>query len=1423
MILYNNFFRAFVLRKKADVSNPKFFMLGEMELPRDSLIVFPPNHPESKGPTNAEPLISNYPNQINIAFNNHYVIKAGKARPLPFNERKLINDYRDTHYNYKWARNPDNVVTRKQELFVGNIAMGHLKYRYVLDRFTAFNQSYNQLYSTIDVINEYADKYRDRHIFLRMELPPSLPSYLKLNAEQKYYLKAFDEDGNITTMNDQGIRTLKEYGAFWYWDWFLFLMGDMKHSQFGRLTDNSLAKLHIVFTFNGSSFIIKPGILKDWLDETKKGDEILTPMRINVVKRLLLMFVTMIKSQETLTAKLSDNNEEEIELDDGVAGTSTDERRESRTGGTIAEIEEAIPDMADLSDSSALDDILRGNKSSVQEPDDVGPREEDATDNGAVEESWGSEVSDELFEEPEVEDIVRVEQKRDITPLTGIEKALAERAKSGSLTLGEQRFFTKAGEKYKEIEMPGGETLEEFVKIDPAVLKEVDEIIAPEIVGLDDESMRESRVMNFKNNYNDKLLNKDIASMFLGVQKAGIALTNVKVDIVENISGSFAVWTPTYHPVDGSPSTRPIRIPTLNKDGSYRVDGQNRVKAAQRMDLPIRKLDAYRVGLSSYFGTKLIVSRNRMVANDRALKMSTQIKAKGNKPNGNMRYVVGNTFNPVFKLPRPFTSLQRFFRKIEVDDIVFDLDIDQRMKEDKAFAKANSEKSVICGTYKGTPLVMDEFGNLKCQSLDLGTVEDVLWLDQEKLPLDFAQINVRGFQFPMGVVLGYYYGIDKLIETLKLTTRSIPMGERPVLDKDEFYLKFADEYLVFNARDPMACLVFGGMRKLDAMANFNRYDLNSTGVWVPLMNNPRVKPGHFKEMKLLLDMFIDPITGKELIRMGYSDQFDELLIQATKLLLTDQHRHEVEIEEQRLIGYEMFAGIVYMEQVKAVRHFRNKPADKRNTVDMNPEAVLAAIVKDTATDIRQDVNPIHEVKDQESLTFGGTLGRSDVSMVRRTRGQLPSYAGIISEAGKDSGKVGYVGFLTSNPKIADLRGNIDPTIKNGEAGIGSVSMNLMYGATIDDPKRQLFSGVQHSQGTSAVNYVPNIVTTGYDRVISHRTSELYSKVAKQDGKVTKVTKQALVITYADGTEDSYPLGLTLGKAAGEVHRHTRVTDLVVGDTFKKGEVVGWDDVYFQRDLPFNPRQVVWKCGIMARVALLENQFTFEDSLMISSKFAKASKTSYTKEKTFFVAFQDTIELKVRRGTEVDSDSILCNVVDASLADVEDFNTENAGVERLGIKQIKSNHFGKVVEFEVEYNGDPALMSESLRAFVTATDKEISNLGKLTGSSVKNGNVAGNLNYGRAPIDPGSVKITVYVEEYIETAFADKWVLGNQMKGTTGYINQKSYRTADGREIDVVFSLKGLFNRMVLSLRDKLIAGELSRHVKNEFIRIYRGA
>ncbi|AGB07131.1 hypothetical protein [Vibrio phage VP4B] len=1429
--LYPLFFKEYVLRRKNDLTNPRFHNLSDVELPRDAAFFYYPKHQQDLGPSNQEPMVANYPDVINVGFDSQYEVFVGKARPAPMDERKQIQRYRNGHFKYKYARNLAQPLNRAKELVVINNALGQLKWNYVPNRFLAFDKSYNQLANILDIMNKYTTG-NNRQFFMRIELPNQIPLHQKFVEYFRHYEKFFsrNEDGEmvITDRNDQALRDLKRTGAFWLFDWFAWLSGKYEYSLFNRLSPAALERLNLVFTKNGKAVILKPGLLRNWLDELNKvtvvkGEETVdyeTSQRINAVKRTLTIFMKMVTFVD----------QEEVDAGEVEEAGADENGRTEKRGSTSSEKEhgEADADVGSDDDSDLFTDFLNGlemdaegvDGDSGEEPSGRGAGSDSRVDEEETIEAWTDEVDDTEYQIEEAD--IRAEHHRmvDEDLSAGVKRAIQRKAKDGQLTKSQQEFFLRQSERYKELAMPNGQTLEEFIRLDEEALRDLPSAVAPKMVGVEDESYLESTVSHLKNGYVEHFMMKDMVRAILAVQQAGICVTNFDMDTVHNVDGTYDVFKVQFHPVGGKAVTRSFRIARVGKDGTFVIDGKKRTKALQRIDHPIRKLDDYRVGLSSYYGRKLIVSRSKAVADDYGVWLSKQIRRLGLR--GDIDIHVGGVYTNDYKVPRLFSLLSRRFTTIKVKDLDLMFDIKAIIAKDETLEPLFTADQAPIGFRGKTPVMLDAYGMLTVGKESLGSLEGYLGINITKAPVEYGQININGYRFPMGVVLSYYFGFDELLKILKIEPKTVPGGQRVKLEQDEFAIRCADETLIFNRRDPMSSLVFGGMTKLNNLHTFNRFDMNDPEIWVTAIDNPKVKPTHFREMHNLLNMFIDPITRDELKRLGHATSFDYLLIEATEMLRTEQHRHEVEIEEQRFIGYEAFAGTIYHQLVTSARQLEAKGMDPRATFDLNPEAIMMeACMNDTSVDMVQEVNPIHEIKEQETVTFGGNNGRSDVTMVRRTRGQLPTYKGVISEAGKDSGKVGYVTYTTSNPKIADFRGNIDSSRDVGKAGLGSVTMNLMPGANKDDPKRSLFSSVQHSQGTSAVNYTPNIMRSPYDMVIAHRTSELYSKPAKKAGKVVEVTKDGIRVEYEDGTSDSYPLGIKLGDAAGEVHRHNRITDLSVGDTFDAGDILGWDEVYFQRDLA-NPRQVVWKCGVMTRIALIENQFTFEDSIEISKEFAEATKTSYILGNKFYCNFDQGLKMHVDIGSDVDYETILCDIEDASLVGVEEEESDfMSGLDRLGTKQIRSNHHGKVVSIDVRYNGDKEDMSEPVRKFVEKFDRLRKRQSTITGDGVVNGNVAGSRGM-RTSLEPGQVSIEVFVEDFTETTTVDKFVIGNQMKGTVGNIAPRQYYTKDGRKVDILFSFKSLFNRMVLSLRDKLVTNEVVIHTTQLMVDAYRG-
>jgi len=1434
---YQEFYRNFVLRKKQELVNPRFHGVGEVILPKASLIHYLPKTEGEVGPSTSEAFISNFPKEVFIDFAlTGFEPIMGHGRVENIETLKAIQAYRGSHYTYNWTRDVSTVYKKENVLLVRSYGLPLRTFIYRPSVFMGYEKYYNALHMVLSGINQETLK-GTRKQYLRVDLPLVMPAFADLARDYGRFVSGF-KNGKVVLTRDMLVATKAE-NSYWLLDLMGFLSGQYDYSLFGMLSAAALNDLHILFTFQSKTLVVNLGVLKTWLDELndknakplddphKAFEALKTGTRFNVVKRFYLALMSLSRNilPEKELARPGSNNEtlnQKGSTDPAVAqGAQGEETEDGQARGAIGNNAGTNARTVPGSGPSSILDVIGVNETGGERPgEDEGTAGTGSADQGL--EEWTSAVNEELLEVETVATEIVTNQVAFPTPESGVEQALNDRAKEGALTVAEKEFFLRKGTRYKHIEMENGQTFEEFIQITPEELTDLGGHIEGNFITILDESMKRSRTMSMKLDYPKRFLQKDICSMFLGFQNAGYAMNDFKHEVVTSIEGSYDVYSVQFHHPDGDQTTIHPRFPRVNTDdGSFVIDSVKSHLQQQKKEKVFRKISADTVALTTYYDRKLMIKRSEKMVDNLASYMGRQVLIQAKAKGYTFSKAGGRNLNNDYVMPRIYSMLGRQYKTITVGDVTLDFQIDLLLEKHPEFKHLATQERFLVGVKDGKPLTIDSYGNLFDGDAEFTSVEELLGISLSKAPIEHAVINVSGYPFPLGVVLCYYFGIDGLLKAINATTRVVPIGTRPKLSDDEYAIKFNDEYLIFNRREKLTTLIFGGMPKLNNIGNFSRSDLNSTNIWHSLMGDPRVRPSQFQEMDNLYKLFIDPISRGELKRMGLSESFHYLLIDAAKALETDYARHEVEIQEQRIVGYERFAGHLYSELCRSHRQFRNKGRGRKHKLDFNPDSVLLNIATDTSANLVEEVGPVHQVKDQEEVTYGGTGGRSEITMRKQARMQLPTFQGVISDANKDSYKVGFVTYLTSDANIADFRGNIDLKTPRTPTGDGSVTMNLMYGGTHDDSKRTSFTSTQASQAVAGVNYQMNSLRTGYGNVLAHRTSELYSKVAKEAGKVVGVERDCLTIEYTDGRQEKYPLGLVIGEASGEYHRHNRVTDLKVGDAFNKGDVVGWDEMWFARD-PFCPGQVEPLMGKMVTVAMVEDQDVYEDSIAVSAEIAQESRTPYIKLNSFAIEVEKNLVMKVKVGDEIEQDAILCNIEDPFLGDDGEDNALVKDINTYGIKQIRAKHHGKIIDIQIRYNSPLDKMSETIRSLATKEDKRTKRKGEVTGSGVVNNAISNAFQVTRPTIAPGKAFVMIYIESLDASTWADKWVLGNQMKATTGRIMDRVLLTQNGRVVDMKASFKGMFNRMVLSMRNKLVANEYGYQHTQRAIAIYRG-
>ncbi len=371
-------------------------------------------------------------------------------------------------------------------------------------------------------------------------------------------------------------------------------------------------------------------------------------------------------------------------------------------------------------------------------------------------------------------------------------------------------------------------------------------------------------------------------------------------------------------------------------------------------------------------------------------------------------------------------------------------------------------------------------------------------------------------------------------------------------------------------------------------------------------------------------------------------------------------------------------------------------------------------------------------------------------------------------------------------------------------------------------RRVGFTSIQNAQTIYADGYTVPPLRTGYERVMAQRVDSTYAIAAKDSGKVTNIDDEHIEVVYSNGDTESYELGKVFGKAAGETIPHYLITDHHIGDTFVKGEVLGYNKMFFERDV-LDKKQVIYKSAVLATVALVQTYDTFEDSSAISENLASLLKTRVTKPRTIKVKFDQQIRGLVEVNAITDIESILCTIEDQTSGNNDIFNERTLATLRLlANKTPRAKYVGEVEKIEIFYNGDIDQMSTSLATLAKTYNKRRKDYCEKMGIPEFTNSVEVGTRIQGQPMEPDTMIIVIYITEVVLMAQADKLVFANQLKSTISRVMIGTNTTESGTPIDALFGYQGINNRIVPSALLMGTSNTLLKFLGNKAVKAYRG-
>ena len=977
---------------------------------------------------------------------------------------------------------------------------------------------------------------------------------------------------------------------------------------------------------------------------------------------------------------------------------------------------------------------------------------------------------------------------RDENPLLVSKETLSILKESG---LGNPKRF-------EEYEKELADTLNEYENL---ALTEEERKIKPDKLPLDvtvDEELTKEVSTTSKRKYIEKYLDRHLKQSILAISKAGIPITGieeVKEDTLSNRKKTLKIFVK--QPV-GNPVTLPLHIPLPDKDGVYRVNGTEYKMIRQRTDAPIKKTKPTEVVLSSFYG-KLFLRRAELSSTDSSIYISKKLSKMAEDPEiGLSMYVIGkNTIYDV-KLPTEYETISRNTRSFLYGEVMFLFSYHERniLIHDSAKLEKIEKHGALVGSDDRLYYVINMDNHLLSVDGNGKIVEDYgdfySYLGLTDVPYEYITTKIKGVRLPIVAILMYYIKFSSLLKRLDIKYDF--KEKRNELTENDITFRFLDGYFGVNKNNIYASLIVGSLKMYEkTLKEINYRMLDNRDTVKDMLSLSGVDLRVVNAFIPLRAMFIDPITKEALIDMKEPTDFIALLIRGCELLKDDYLRNPNHISTFVIRSDDRLAGMVYNILSRSVSQYYDKLGRVRTKLTVDPYSVYKALSADATFSLKEDLNPVEAIRQDDELTMMGMFGRSRDTITNKDRVFDPSMVGVISEATKDNQNVGVVNYLSAVPNITTYSGILKEANNIKPANIYSLSGLLAPDITRDDGKRMLYTTIQNKHIVATNGAIVPPYRTEAESVIPYRVDSRYALHADRSGVVKKVNKTSITISYS-GKDETYKFKEWLGKdTGGKTYKHTQKTLLRVGDKVEPGDNIYYDSLYFGEDV-FNRKRVAYKTGVLTLVAQTEAEDSFEDASNISKHLADKMVTPVTYIRDKILPMNINLETFIGIGDKVVyNDNLLTyrTVEDVDTSKLTEFGREV--LEDISSNTIKAETKGTVIAIEIYYNlpddNTPYSVSDSVMEILSKTDKYMQE------QYGKNGEIDNTFSVKGKGIQPGFMYVKFFIEKQLPIGPTDKYRLGNQLKTTVANVFEKIV-TESGREIGVEFGKRGIEARIV---------------------------
>ena len=841
------------------------------------------------------------------------------------------------------------------------------------------------------------------------------------------------------------------------------------------------------------------------------------------------------------------------------------------------------------------------------------------------------------------------------------------------------------------------------------------------------EDWKDLSYMNFDKDYN---LNRDIIACINHFTQVSnpIAIRNLEVKDNSTSEDRLDLYTVEMEDSRGKRFSVKMDIPKM-KDNRFLLRGNSKAIQTQFFNMPIIKTDLDTCQVITNY-QKIFIRRHNTVQG-RSIPYSARIIKALQKYEGNKIKCSWGDNSKVcnkYELPIDYIDLASALNMIETDtyEIYFNQD-EIRMKHPNAddsfgvpFAVNKETKEIIYYN-------VDKNGQ-DCFSMTLINIiynkEFMEIYDRTKPSTSgtYSRCNILNEKIPMILILGYLEGLTTTLKKANINyelKESLTKEDRDSFKVNKTYIKFKDGYLIYTITYP-ACMLLNGLYDCDA-ENYSIMDIDNKNIYIEMLDNfgGRIKADGLDNF---YDCLIDPITRENLEYYKLPTDFAQVLLYANVLLSDNKFIKHTDTSSRRIRRTEMIAAYAYEALSEAYGAYSNQLKHNRSLAEFSMKQ-SAVIDKFLASPISSDdsiLNALQAVETTNSITFKGKAGLNDsrsYSLDKRTYDD--SMINVLGMSTGFSANVGITRQTTMDMNVQGARGYIktidgDTSKMNTAKSLTATEAVTPFGSTRDDAQRTAMTFIQTAKHMVRTDQSdPLLVTSGADEALAYMTTDKFAYKAKNDGIVSELTDEYIIIKYNDGTSDYINLKETVEKNSDGgfyVPLKLDANNLKVGKKVKKGEIVAFDPLSFSNSVG-ETDHIAYNIGKLAKIAIINTDDGFEDSGICTESLSTKLATNIIMKMEHTIDKDANVFSMVKIGDEVDVDDAL--IVWQNPHEEEEANilmrimgNDQETVSELGRKTIRAEIAGRIADIRIFRTVEIEELSPSLQEIVKNYEKPI---------------------------------------------------------------------------------------------------------------------